>query len=132
MKNEFTVTIGEVISIHEILIEQFGGIKGVRDMGLLESSVNRVYQTFEGKELYPSPAEKAAAIFESLISNHPFVDGNKRIAYVMLRRVLLNDNFDIKASADDKYSFVISAASGKMDYSEIKNWISEKLIQNKG
>ena len=109
MKNEFTITIGEVISIHEILIEQFGGIKGVRDMGLLESSVNRVYQTFEGKELYPSPAEKAAAIFESLISNHPFVDGNKRIAYVMLRRVLLNDNFDIKASADDKYSFVISA-----------------------
>ena len=73
MKNIFTITIGEVISIHEILIEEFGGSNGIRDLGLLESSVNRIYQTFEGKELYPSPIEKAAAIFESLINNHPLL-----------------------------------------------------------
>lgn len=129
MKNIFTITSGEVISIHEILIEEFGGSNGLRDLGLLESSVNRIYQTFEGKELYPSPIEKAAAIFESLINNHPFVDGNKRIAYVMLRSVLLNNKLDVDASENEKYSFVISAASGKMNFTEIKNWIEKNAIE---
>ena len=129
MKNIFTITIGEVISIHEILIEEFGGSNGIRDLGLLESSVNRIYQTFEGKELYPSPIEKAAAIFESLINTHPFVDGNKRIAYVMLRSILLNNKLDIDASANEKYSFVISAASGELNFTEIKNWIEKNSIE---
>ncbi|MBN8568575.1 MAG: type II toxin-antitoxin system death-on-curing family toxin [Ignavibacteria bacterium] len=124
------MTSGEVISIHEILIEEFGGSNGLRDLGLLESSVNRIYQTFEGKELYPSPVEKAAAIFESLINNHPFIDGNKRIAYVMLRSILLNNKLDINAKESDKYSFVISAASGKMNFTEIKEWIEKNSIEN--
>jgi len=76
------ITLQEVESIHEILIEKFGGSKGIRDRDILESAINRPYQTFDQKDLYPLPIDKAAAIFESLISNHPFVDGNKRTAYV--------------------------------------------------
>jgi death-on-curing protein len=71
------ITLKEVESIHEILINKFGGSKGIRDQGILESAINRPYQTFDLNELYPFPVDKAAAIFESIISNHPFVDGNK-------------------------------------------------------
>lgn len=128
MKNIFTITTGEVITIHEILIDEFGGSHGLRDFGLLESSVNRIYQTFEGKELYKSAVEKSAAIFESLINNHPFVDGNKRIAYVMMRSLLLSNKLDINTSENEKYSFVISAASGEINFDGIKKWIEDNLI----
>ena len=77
------ISIAEVEKIHDILIEKFGGLKGIRDHGILDSAINRPYQTFDGKDLYPDPVDKAAAIFESIISNHPFVDGNKRTAYVL-------------------------------------------------
>ena len=64
--------------IHDILIDRFGGAKGVRDSGILQSAINRPYQTFDGNDLYPDAVDKAAAIFESVISNHPFIDGNKK------------------------------------------------------
>jgi death-on-curing protein len=76
------ISLSEVKHIHNILIAKFGGSKGIRDLGILESAINRPYQTFDKNELYPDPEDKAAAIFESIISNHPFVDGNKRTAYV--------------------------------------------------
>lgn len=67
----------EAIEIHSILIERFGGSTGVRDKELLNSALNRPYQTFEGNELYPTPIDKAAAILESIVKNHPSVYGNK-------------------------------------------------------
>jgi death-on-curing protein len=79
------IDVDEVIRIHNILIEEFGGSKVIRDIKLLDSALNRPFQTFDKKDLYPSPVEKSAAIFESLITNHPFIDGNKRIAYVLMR-----------------------------------------------
>jgi death on curing protein len=82
------IGIKEVEKIHDILIERFGGAKGIRDHGSLDAVLSRPYQTFDGLELYPHPVEKAAAIFESIISNHPFVDGNKRTAYVLMRLIL--------------------------------------------
>jgi death-on-curing protein len=77
------IQIEEVEKIHDILIEKFGGAKGIRDRGTLESALGRPFQTFDGEDLYPNPVDKAAAIFESIISNHPFVDGNKRTAYAL-------------------------------------------------
>ena len=85
------IPVTEALRIHEILIERFGGIKGVRDLELLKSSLNRPLQTFDGKELYPTITEKAAALLESLIKNHPFHDGNKRIGYTMCRLILLEN-----------------------------------------
>jgi death-on-curing protein len=73
------ISVSEAIYIHDILIERFGGSTGIRDVGLLESALARPFQTFNGVDLYPESIEKAAALIESILNNHPFVDGNKRI-----------------------------------------------------
>ncbi|MBX2914916.1 MAG: type II toxin-antitoxin system death-on-curing family toxin [Cyclobacteriaceae bacterium] len=121
------IDINEVEKIHDILIDKFGGAKGIRDKGLLESSINRPFQTFDGQELYPNPVDKAAAIFESIITNHPFIDGNKRTAYVLMRLMLKNHNIEINLGQDDKYDFVIKAASGQLTFDQIKTWINKNL-----
>ncbi|HEX5169981.1 MAG TPA: Fic family protein [Cyclobacteriaceae bacterium] len=121
------IEVSEVLAIHEILIERFGGSKGIRDQAILESAVNRPFQTFDGMDLYPESVDKAAAIFESVISNHPFVDGNKRTAYTLMRLVLLNDQKDIIATEDEKYDFVIRCAQGQFSFEKIKAWITMKL-----
>lgn len=121
------IDINEVEKIHYILIENFGGAKGIRDRGILESAINRPYQTFDGKELYPSPIDKAATIFESLISNHPFIDGNKRTAYVLMRLVLKESKMDINLTQDQKFDFVIKAAKGEFTYDQIRTWIKINL-----
>lgn len=92
------ITLNEAEDIHKILIGKFGGIMGIRDKGILESAIRRPFQTFDQKELYPDPVAKAAAIFESIISNHPFIDGNKRTAYVLARLLLREHNLDIEAT----------------------------------
>ena len=115
----------EVESIHEILIEKFGGSSGIRDREILESAIGRPYQTFDQNDLYPSPIDKAAAIFESIISNHPFVDGNKRTAYVVMRLVLLESKLDIYASQNEKYEFVMRAAKGEIKFDKIREWLTK-------
>lgn len=83
------ISVDEAIEIQRILIEIFGGSHGIRDFGALESALIRPIQTFEGNELYPNLPGKAAAMLESMITNHPFIDGNKRIGYVLMRILLL-------------------------------------------
>lgn len=107
------ISIDEVLRIHNILIEKFGGSPGVRDKELLESSIFRPFNTFNSVDLYPTPIDKAAAIIESVVKNHPFIDGNKRTGYTLMRLFLLNEGLDINASEDDKYDFVIRIAEGK-------------------
>ncbi len=121
------IGISEVEKIQTILIDRFGGSKGIRDRGLLESAINRPYQSFDGVDLYPSPVEKAAAIFESIISNHPFIDGNKRTAYVLMRLLLLENKMDFKATQNEKFDFVMHAAKGESSFDEIKNWIQQHV-----
>jgi death-on-curing protein len=118
------IDLKTVESIHNILIDKFGGSKGIRDKGALEASLARPYATFDQKDLYPTTVDKAAAIFESLIINHPFVDGNKRIAYVVMKLILMTDNLDIIASQNEKYDFVISASKGEFRFDQIKDWLS--------
>lgn len=117
----------DVLKIHDILIDKFGGSKGGRDYGSLESALNRPFATFDNKELYPTPSEKAAAIFESILINHPFIDGNKRTAYVLMKLILFDYGLDIDANENDKYIMVISASTGDMRFDEIKNWIQTRL-----
>ena len=123
------IRIEFVINIHEILIEKFGGIHGVRDIKLLESAITRPFMTFDQKDLYPSPTEKAAALIESIISNHPFLDGNKRIGYVIMRYFLLESNLDVKANQTEKFEFVIKIAQGQLSYEQIYSWLLEKVIR---
>jgi len=116
--------------IHDKLIDEFGGSKGIRDLGGLEAALHRPYATFDGNDLYPSAVEKASAIFESLIINHPFIDGNKRIAYVLMRLTLIENNFDIVASQDEKYEMTIAASKGEIGFDEIKQWLSKRIKES--
>lgn len=120
------IEIEFALKVHEILINEFGGTHGIRDLNGLKSALARPFASFDQKELYPSIFSKAAALTESLVSNHPFIDGNKRVGYFFLRYFLLANNFDIHASRKEKYEFVISIASGNMSFNSIVSWIEEK------
>jgi death-on-curing protein len=122
------ISTKQVLRIHQLLIDQFGGSSGIRDIGVLESAINRPYQTFDGNDLYPQSTDKAAAILESIVKNHPFVDGNKRTGYVLMRLILLENKEDIDASQDEKYELVIKVASGTYGFDEIKDWLKSKMI----
>ena len=121
------ISIKEVEQIHNLLIEEFGGAKGIRDLGALDAAINRPFATFDQQELYPNPVDKAAAIIESILINHPFVDGNKRTGYVLMRLLLLQSGQDIQAEQEEKYEFVISIATGRLTFDGIKIWIEGKL-----
>ena len=86
------ISIKQALSIHKIVIEKFGGSQGIRDINGLESALARAFQTFRGEELYSSIEEKAAAIGESIIMNHLFVDGNKRTGYLLMEAILRYGN----------------------------------------
>lgn len=118
----------EVIAIHNLAIERFGGKSNIRDIPLLESALNRPFATFDGIDLYPSIIEKAAAIGESIIKNHPFHDGNKRIGFLILIAILNKNNFDISAKEDDIYDFIIAIAEGKLDFDAIVEWLKNNTI----
>jgi death on curing protein len=126
------ISVKEVQQLHQILIENFGGRHGIRDIGALESALSRPFQTFDNKELYPSVIEKATSLIESILTNHPFVDGNKRTGYTLLRLYLLQNGFDITASSDNKYEFVINIASGALQYDGILAWLKSNTKEQHG
>jgi len=115
----------EVLEIHSILIERFGGSSGIRDKELLNSALKRPYQTFDSQELYPTPIDKAAAIIESVVKNHPFTDGNKRTGYVLARLLLMKENQDIVANQEQKYQFVIAISKGELNFEQIREWLEK-------
>jgi len=121
------ITVEEAVRIHGILIDRFGGTNGIRDRNLLESALSRPFQTFDKKDLYSSQVDKAAALIESIVINHPFLDGNKRFGYVAIRLILLESGLDIDAPEEDKYLFVIGIAKGELKFYDICNWIKKNL-----
>ncbi len=109
--------------IHQLLAEETGGSIGVRDEGLLDSALESAFATFDGVELYPSKEEKAAKIAYSLVSNHAFVDGNKRIGvFVMLSFLSLN-GIRIDATDEDIVQLGLGIADGSVEYKGIVSWI---------
>lgn len=125
------ISLSEATLIQDVLIEKFGGSKGIHDKSLLESALSRPFQTFDGKDLYIDNIQKAAALIESIIKNHPFIDGNKRIGYVLMRLWLLQNGFDVKATQEEKYLFVIGIASGESDIKDISKWLNRNIHKDK-
>jgi death-on-curing protein len=117
------IDLDEVENIHKILIDHFGGVHGLRDHTALDSALKRPFQTFNNADLYPTILEKASALTESLLINHPFIDGNKRVAYTVLRLYLLENGYDFCASQDEKYAFIVNLASGKIKYQQALIWL---------
>jgi death on curing protein len=117
------INIEDVLLVHQRLTALFGGSNGVRDMSGLEAALARPFQTFGSEELYPSSIEKAAAIGESIIMNHPFVDGNKRTGYVLIETILRINKLYIDTTTEEKYQFVISISTGQKRFEEIVLWL---------
>ena len=121
-------TTDKVKLLHELIAAETGGDVGVRDESLLNSALEGVYATFDGEELYPTKQEKAARLGYTLINNHAFVDGNKRIGiYVMLSFLELN-GLSIDCSNDEIVRVGLSVAGGGMSYEELLDWFKEKSI----
>ena len=116
--------------IHNNLTDKFGGSKGIRDIGGLEAALNRPFAAFDSNDLYTSPVDKATALFENIIINHPFVDGNKRTAFVLMKFLLFKNSITIKASQSEKYQMVLSASKGKIRFDEIKLWLQSKTAKS--
>ena len=113
----------KVLLLHQIISEATGGDPNLRDIGLLDSALESEYQTFDGKELYPTKQEKAARIGYSLISNHAFVDGNKRIGMYVLLTFLETNGIPINPTNDDVARVGLAVASGEMKYDDLLKWI---------
>lgn len=112
-----------VLLLHQLLIAETGGADDVRDYGLLNSALEGIYATFGGEELYPSKEEKGARLGFSLISNHAFVDGNKRIGmYVMLTFLEVN-GIHMECSNQDIVDTGLAVANGTMKYDGLLEWV---------
>lgn len=118
----------KVLLLHQLMIAETGGAADVRDFGLLESALESAYATFDGQELYPTKEEKGARIGYALISNHAFVDGNKRIGmYVMLTFLEVNGVRLNCTNADVVYAG-LAAADGTLKYEGLLDWVREHRI----
>lgn len=115
----------KVLLLHRLLIEATGGADGVRDIGLLDSALESAYATFDGKELFPSKEEKAARLGVGLVSNHAFVDGNKRIGMYVLLSFLEVNGIQIEATNEKVVEVGLALASGDMKYEGLLAWILE-------
>ena len=117
-------TLHEALAIHERLIEKFGGQNGLRDPGLLESALYRPQTGY-----YETLTEMASALFESLLLNHPFIDGNKRAAFFLMDVFLRMNGFKIRIHANDAEAFILSyVKSGNRDLKQVDSWIQKHLI----
>lgn len=118
----------KVLLLHQLIAQETGGSVGVRDEGLLESALETAFSSFGGQEFYPTKEEKGARIGYSLISNHAFVDGNKRIGvYVMLIFLEVN-GIRLDCTNEDVVHIGLSVADGSMDYEALLTWVREHRI----
>ena len=113
----------KVLLLHQLIVAETGGSNELRDIGLLDSALEGIFQTFGGEEFYPTKEEKGARLGYTLISNHAFVDGNKRIGmYVMLTFLEVND-IHMDCANEDVVEAGLGVASGEMNYEELLDWV---------
>jgi death-on-curing protein len=118
------LTLGEVVELHRRILDQSGGAAGVRDLGLLESALAQPKATFGGNDLHPTLIDKAAALGFSLVANHPFVDGNKRIGHAAMETFLVLNGVEIEASVDEQEQLMLKLAAGRATRPELATWLS--------
>ena len=126
------LSLSEVLELQRRLIDSSGGLHGVRDLGLLEAALAQPRQTFAGVDLYPSLPDKAASLGFSLIQNHPFLDGNKRIGHAALETTLVLNGHELAAEVDESEAVVLAVASGQMDRQRFTSWVAKHLTTAAG
>ena len=126
------LSLSEVLALYQRMMEISGGEGGLRDLGALQSALAQPRMTYGGKELYPGVAEKAGALAYSLVQNHAFVDGNKRIAHAAMEVFLVLNGYEVRAEVKEQESVIRAVAAGKMGREELVEWIEAHLVKVKG
>ena len=121
--------LAEVLELHERVLLQSGGSGGLRDLDALESALAQPKMFAGGSEAYPTVIEKAAALCFSLANNHPFVDGNKRIAHAAMEVFLLLNGFEIESDVDAQERLMLTLAQGRLLRKELEIWLAENVKQ---
>lgn len=119
-------TARQILILHERMIQKYGGSSGVRDMGMLESAVGRPFATFGGEDLYPDTFMKAGAFIQSIVKNHPFIDGNKRTAFAGAITLLLANGVFISTDTNQVVKFMLRVANENISVDEIAAWLKKK------
>jgi death-on-curing protein len=123
------ITCDDLLVLHELILEQSGGLAGIRDRSMLESAVAQPLMTFGGHELYPTIADKAATICFSLVMNHPFIDGNKRVGHAALETFLVMNGYELAASVTEQEQQILELAAGRKKRDEFTAWIRKHIVR---
>jgi death-on-curing protein len=126
------LTAEQVLDLHALVIARSGGAGGVRDRNGLESAVATPKMTFGGKDLYPTLGDKAAALGHSLVMNHPFVDGNKRVGHAAMEVMLVLNGYEIAAGVDEQEAVVLAVAAGAMTREQFTAWVKDHVVAHRG
>jgi death-on-curing protein len=121
------LALSEVVELHRRLLEQTGGAAGIRDLGALESALTQPKMAVAGSDLYRTLVEKAAALCFSLVGNHPFVDGNKRVGHAAMETFLVLNGAEIAAGLDEQERLMLDLAAGRIDRAHLGNWLRQHL-----
>jgi death-on-curing protein len=123
------ISLEGLVWMHAVAVEEFGGSNGIRDRGLLESALARPLASFGGKNLYDTPFKRAAALAESLVLNHGFVDGNKRTAMYAMAAWLDREGYVIEAERGALRDFALAIASHELSTEQISAWLEQRSKQ---
>ena len=123
------LTLVEILELHKAIIANTGGTRGIRDVGALESAINQPRLTFDQVDLYPDLVSKAAALCFSLVMNHPFIDGNKRIGHAAMETFLILNGFEIDADVDEQERLILDLAAGKLTRVELTSWLDDHITR---
>ena len=122
------LTQAQVLTLHQRIIAQSEGADGVRDVGALESAIAQPEMSYDEQDLYPTLIDKVGALGFSLINNHPFVDGNKRIGHAAIEVTLLMNGYEIKASTDAQEIIILAVAAGEMNRAGFLHWLQQHVV----
>jgi death-on-curing protein len=123
------LTINQVLEIYYRVMQQSGGLIGIRDLSALESAVAQPRATFGGEELYPTIVNKASALGFSLIQNHPFVDGNKRTGHAAMETFLVMNGYTIDAPVDEQVQVILQVASSDLRRDGFTDWLRKYMVE---
>ena len=123
------LTLGEVLEVYRQIMEQSGGMLGIRDFAALESALAQPRLTSGGEDLYPTIIEKASALAFSIIQNHPFVDGNKRTSHAAMEIFLVLNGFEIEAETVEQEAIFLQVASGKITRETFTDWLRNHVVR---
>ncbi len=125
----YYLTLEEVLDLYKGLMDQSGGSRGIRSLGGLESALAQPLMTFGGSDLYPTLVEKASALGFSLIMNHPFVDGNKRIGHAAMETFLVLNGYEISAGVEEQEELILRLAAGELSREAFTGWLATHVVE---